>query len=378
MDHRERVLTAVNHQEPDRVPTALWGGAYGITDPVYHALLAYLDRGEPVPPFRTRRGHTVNHYDDRVLEALDTDVRHVWLGFTDLGGPPAGGGPDAWGVGWKQSGIYFAATQHPLEEATVDDLEAYPWPDVERFIRRDELRRRARRLRERTDYAVVGRAADSFGPLERASSLRRMDQFMLDLALNEIFATALIDRITDVLYRLLEIYLDTAGPYLDVLELPGDDYAARNPLISPAMFDRFFEAPWRRLIRLVEAAAPHCKVLFHSDGRMEPFLGRLVDLGVDVFHCLEPMPGVDMAQVKRDYGERLCFWGAIDIKRALQGDVARVEAEVRERIGVLGPGGGYVLAPANHLQPDVPPENVVALFQAARKYGTYPLQGGAR
>jgi uroporphyrinogen decarboxylase len=85
------------------------------------------------------------------------------------------------------------------------------------------------------------------------------------------------------------------------------------------------------------------------------------------------MPEVDMAQVKRDYGHRLCFWGAVDIKQALQGDVARVEAEVRDRINTLGPGGGYVLAPANHLQPDVPPENVVALFQAARKYGTYPL-----
>ena len=105
-------------------------------------------------------------------------------------------------------------------------------------------------------------------------------------------------------------------------------------------------------------------------------MGRLIDVGVDVFHCLEPMPGVDMAQLKRDYGDRLCFWGAIDIKHALQGDVARVEAEVRERISVLGPGGGYVLAPANHLQPDIPPENIVALFLAARKYGEYPLCSG--
>ena len=373
MDHRERVLTAINHQEPDRVPTALWGSAYGITDPLYHELLAYLNLGQPVPAFRTRRGHTVNYYDERVLEALDIDVRYVWLGFTDLGGPPAGGGLDAWGVSWEQRVIYLTATQHPLEEATVDDVDAYPWPDVELCVRRDELCQRARYLKEQTDYAVVGRAADSYGLLERASLLRRMDQFMIDLALNEAFATALITRIADVFYRLLEIYLDTAGAYLDIIELPGDDYAAQNPLISPRMFDRFFKAPWGRLVGLVKEVAPHCKVLFHSDGRMEPFLGRLTDLGVDVFHCLEPLPGVDMAQVKRDYGDRLCFLGAIDIKQALQADAARVEAEVRERISVLGPGGGYVLAPANHLQPDVPPGNVVALFQAARKHGEYPL-----
>ena len=376
MDHRERVLTAVNHQEPDRVPTALWGSAYGLTDPLYSGLLQYLGLGNPVPPFRRRRGHTVNHYDDRVLDTLDIDVRHVWIGFTDLGGPPQGGGTDAWGVGWKQTGIYLGPTHHPLETATIEDLDAYPWPDVESFVRRDELRQRAKYLKERTDYAVVGRAVDSFGLLERACQLRRMDKFMVDLGLNKAFATALIGKVADVLYRLLEIYLDTAGPYLDIIELPGDDYAAQNPLISPRMFDKLFKAQWRRLINLVKEAAPHCRVLFHSDGRMEPFLSSLAEIGVDIFHCLEPLPEVDMAQVKRDYGDRLCFWGAIDIKQALRGDVARVEAEVKERISALGAGGGYVLAPANHLQPDIPPQNVVALFQAARKYGKYPLDNG--
>ncbi|MGD2176610.1 MAG: uroporphyrinogen decarboxylase family protein [Anaerolineae bacterium] len=373
MDHRERVLAAVNHEEPDRVPTALWGSAYGITDPLYSELVAYLDLGQPAAPFRVRRGHSVNRYDERVLEALETDTRYVWLGFDDLGGPPAAGGVDAWGVGWKRAGPYLAATEHPLAEATAEDLEDYVWPDVAPFIRRGELRRRARRLRERADHAVVGRAADSYGLLERASSLRGAQRFLLDLATDEAFADALIERVAAVLYRLLEITVDTAGPYLDILELPGDDYAGQHPLISPQMFDRFFAPRWRRLIELVKDAAPHCKVLFHSDGRMEPFLGRLIELGVDIFHCLEPMPEVDMARVKRDYGDRLCFWGGVDVKHALQGDVARVEREVRERISALGPGGGYVLAPANHLQPDVPPENVVALFEAARRYGTYPL-----
>jgi uroporphyrinogen decarboxylase len=376
MDHRERVLAAVEHEEPDRVPLALWGSAYGITDPLYRDLLSYLDLGEPVEPFRVRQGHTVNHYDERILEVLDTDARYVWLGFSDLGGPPAEGGVDAWGVCWRRTGLYSSATEHPLAGATVEDLEGHDWPDVESFIRRDELRRRARYLKQDTDYAVVGRAADSYGLLERSSSLRGTEQFLLDLAMNEAFAESLVEKVSDVLYRLLEIYLDTAGPYLDILELPGDDYAAQHPLISPRMFDRFFAPRWRRLIGLVREAAPHCHVLFHSDGRMEPFLGRLIDLGVDIFHPLEPMPDVDMVQIKQDYGDQICFWGAIDIKQALQGDESRVEAEVEERIGALGPGGGYVLSPANHLQPDVPPENVVALYRAARKHGVYPLGGG--
>ena len=92
MDHRTRVLTAINHEEPDYVPTALWGSAYGITDELYFKLLDVLELGSPVLPFRRNKGHTINYYDDRVLEALDVDVRHVDCGFTDLGGPTRGGG----------------------------------------------------------------------------------------------------------------------------------------------------------------------------------------------------------------------------------------------------------------------------------------------
>lgn len=374
MDHRERVILALGHEEPDRVPIALWGSAHGLTDPLYFALVEHLGLGTPVTPFRRRRGHTVNYYDDRVLDALDVDVRHTWLGFTDLGGPPAEGGPDAWGVHWERKGLYLTATGHPLQGATVEDLDRHPWPDPEPLIRLEEARERARFLKEKTDFAVVGRAVDSYGFLERACLLRGTEQFLMDLALNPAFAQALIGKIASVFQRLHALYLDAVGPYLDVLELPGDDYAAQAPLISSRMFQAFFQGPWRDLVRQVKEAAPQCKVLFHSDGRMEAFLGLLVQVGVDAFHGLEPLPGLDMAQVKRDYGGKICFWGAVDIKEALRGDVQRVEAEVRERIRVLAPGGGYVLAPANHLQPDVLPENVVALFAAARRYGRYPIQ----
>lgn len=374
MDHRERVLTAVNHQEPDLVPTAIWGSAHGITDPLYFELLSALKLGEPMPPFRRLRGHTINYYDDRVLEALDVDVRHADCGFTDLGGPRRGGGKDAWGIGYDESGIYLTAVDHPLKGADLETLAGYPFPDVERFLRLDEYTQRARFLKEETNFAVVGRAVDSFGLFERCCALRGTEAFLLDLAGDEEFARTLIGKVTDTICRLVELTLDVAGSYLDIIELPGDDYAAMRPIISPRMFDRYFASAWQRIIGLIHQAAPGCKILFHSDGNMEPFLGRLIDLGVDIFHCLEPLEGVDMAAIKAKYGDRLCFWGAIDIKQALQGDEARVQEEVRKRISILAPGGGYVLAPANHLQPDVPAANVIALFKAARDYGKYPIR----
>jgi len=373
MDHRQRVLSAVNHIEPDRVPTALWGSAYGITDPLYFELLKTLELGEPVRPFRSRKGHTVNYYDDRLLEALEVDVRHVDCGFSDLGGPSAGGDKDSWGIRYQQSGIYLTASEHPLARAGLEELENYSWPEVERYLRRNELVERARFLKEKTDYAVIGRAVDSFGPFERCCALRKTDNFLMDLASSEAFASTLIQKVSDVLMRLLEIYLADAGPYLDVIELPGDDYAAMRPIISPRMFDHFFAPAWKRMIDLIHSAAPQCKILYHSDGNMVPFLDRLIDLGVDIFHCLEPLPGVDMVKIKATFGERLCFWGAIDIKQAMTGDEASVISEVKQRIAQLGPGGGFVLAPANHLQPDVPATNVLALFRAAQTYGHYPL-----
>jgi uroporphyrinogen decarboxylase len=374
MERRARVLAAVEHREPDCVPLALWGSTHGVTDQLYFALLEELGLGEPADPFRPRMGHTINYYDDRVLAALDVDVRHADIGFTDLGGPAAGGGTDAWGVRYTQSGLYLTATSYPLATATEEDLDAYAWPHVADLLQRDKFRRRVRFLAEETDYAVVGRAYDSYGPFERCCSLRKTDEFLVDLGVNEEFALQLIEKVVDVHCRLLEIYLEDAGPYLDIIELPGDDYAALRPIISPAMFDRYFAPAWRRIIELVRQGAPRAKILFHSDGNMEPFLERLIELGVDIFHCLEPLPGVDMGRIKATYGDRLCFWGAIDIKRAMTGDTAGVEAEVRERIRVLGPGGGYVVAPANHLQPDVPVGNVMALSRAVREWGQYPLR----
>ena len=373
MDHRQRVLSAVNHIEPDFVPTAIWGSTHGITDPLYFELLKQLGLGDPVPPFRRMKSHTVNYYDDRVLEALDIDVRHADCGFTDLGGPRRGGGKDCWGIRYDETGIYLTAVDHPLQDATSEDVEHYPFPDVQKYMRLDEFAERVIFLKERTDYAVVGRAFDSFGPFERCCALRKTDIFLADLALKEDFSRLLIRKVTDVLCEGIGIYLEKVGKYLDILELPGDDYAALRPIISPRMFNHFFVPSWKRIIELVHQAAPQCKILFHSDGNMEPLLGRLIELGVDIFHCLEPLPNIDMGKIKTEYGDKLCFWGAIDIKEAMQGSKERVRAEVKERIHLLAKGGGYVLAPANHLQPDVPVNNVLTLFRAAREYGKYPI-----
>ena len=374
MDSRERVLTALHHQEPDRVPAALWGSYYTLQDETYFRLLQHLRLGEPIPPFRRFMAKNSNYHDDRILERLGTDTRYVWLGFDDLGGPMPGTLVDAWGVGWKRIPPNISAVVHPLANASLEDLDSYPWPDPERFIRLDELRERVATLRKAGMHAIVARAVNSYGPFEQASALRGREQLLMDLILNPEFTQHLVDKITDVLVHLTEIYLDACGKDIDVIEIPGDDYAAtQNLLFSPKVFDQIFKPALARIVRPIREFRGDLFVAFHSDGAVIKLLDRFVEVGIDLFHPLEPLPANDMAAIKAQFGGRLSFMGAVDVKQALPGSLAELENEVERRIRVLAPGGGYILAPANHVQTDVPPQNIVALYEFGRTLGRYPL-----
>ena len=377
---RERVLAAINHNEPDRVPTALWGGPYGVVDNLYFRLLKHLNLGEPVQPFRM--GHNISYIDDRVLTRLATDVRYVWPGASPNSPTIQTKDPDtfkdAFGQVWKRALPYYYADTGILSTATsIDQIDqAVTWPDTNVPHWTNGVHERAKHLREQTDYFIVARMVMSHGVFQTACDLRGTVEFMTDMALNEEFAFSLLDRITDTLVGLLKGYLDATDDYIDMMELPGDDYAANeNLLISPAMFRRFIKPALIRLITTIKRHNPDLKIMLHSDGMIGKLLPEFIELGIDVLHPLEPVPALDQAAIKAKYGKQLAFWGGIDISHAMRGSTADVVAETRERIAQLAPGGGYILAPSNHLQADIPVKNVVALFESARKYGTYPLTG---
>ena len=377
---RERVLAAINHNEPDRVPTALWGGPYGVVDNLYFRLLKHLNLGEPVQPFRM--GHNISYIDDRVLSRLATDVRYVWPGASPNSPTIQTKDPDtfkdAFGQVWKRALPYYYADTGILSTATsIDQIDqAVTWPDTNVPHWTNGVHERAKHLRDQTDYFIVARMVMSHGVFQTACDLRGTVEFMTDMALNEEFAFSLLDRITDTLVGLLKGYLDATDDYIDMMELPGDDYAANeNLLISPAMFRRFIKPALIRLITTIKRHNPDLKIMLHSDGMIGKLLPEFIELGIDVLHPLEPVPALDQAAIKAKYGKQLAFWGGIDISHAMRGSTADVVAETRERIAQLAPGGGYILAPSNHLQADIPVKNVVALFESARKYGTYPLTG---
>ena len=374
LSSRERVLAALRHEEADRVPVTLWGSYYALTDEAYFGLLRHFRLGDPTPPFRRAKPRNTNYLDDRILDHLQTDIRYVWSGFTDLGGAQPPDYTDAWGVQWERVGGYLTPASAPLAGAsTIDEIEEYPWPDAERYMRLDELRARLTQLTSDGRYAIAARAVNSYGPLEQASALRGREQLLMDLLLEPDLARAIVAKVSEVIARLYELYLDVAAPYVDLVELPGDDYAGNEHLlISPQLFDGIFKPALAHIVQSVKKVRSDLYVAMHSDGAIMRLLPAFVELGIDVVHPLEPLPANDLPAIKATYGDRLTFLGAIDIRDAMPGSLAGIEAEVKERIRTLAPGGGYILAPANHLQRDVPAQNIVALYDFARQYGRYP------
>jgi len=379
MHPRERVQKALTFQEPDRIPTAIGGGPYGIVDEVYFKLLKYFALGGPVAPFR--QGHNISYMDDRLLEKLGTDLRYVYPTLSPTSPAKPASTPntflDAFGQKWKRAVPYYYTDKGILSEAhNIDQIdEIVNWPDPKDPHWFAGVRKRAQELRESTAYWIAARMVTSHGPFQYACDLRSMENFMVDMAMNTDFAFALLNRIGDTLCGFLDNYLLACGTYIDMIELPGDDYAGNNNLIiSPAMFRKFIKPIILQMVNKIRTFRPDIKIMLHSDGAIVKLIPDLIEAGIDVIHPLEPLPATDQSYVKATYGHKVAFLGGIDISHAMPGVTHDVITEVERCIKQLAPGGGFILAPSNHLQSDVPAENVALLFDTARLCGTYSIQ----
>ncbi len=375
---RERVLCALDHQEPDRVP--IFFGTSGVTtmlSPAYERLKAHLGIHKPA--------RLISHIfqyallDEEVMQRFGSDGRPL------LAGPApsmhrrtisAAAFVDEWGVEWRRApdSLYYEEVRAPLREATLDDLERYPWPDLAHPSRFAGLAAEARRIHEETSCAVVALSGASL--FEQIQLLRGMEIFLTDLAANRDFAQALIARVAGLMRASLAALVEAAGEHIDVIVM-GDDLGTQNaPIMSPRMYRTFFKPRHAELIATIKTHSP-AKVFFHSDGNIYPLLGDLIDVGVDLLNPVQVSAGDmgDTARLKRQFGDRLSFCGAIDTGWVLpHGTPDDVRREVRQRVADLAPGGGYILASVHCIQPDVPLENVFAMFDEAASAGRYPLQ----
>jgi uroporphyrinogen decarboxylase len=203
--------------------------------------------------------------------------------------------------------------------------------------------------------------------------LRGFEQSLMDLALNPEFTIALMNKLLEMNLKMTGRFLDLVGPYIHIFRA-GDDLATqKGRLMSQETYNAVLRPVYKELFDLVKSKT-EAKIFFHSCGNATVVIDDLVEVGVDVLNPVQVAAMGDMAEVKRRFGDKMVFWGGIDTQRVLPfGSVEDVEAEVKQRIHELGPGGGFVVASVHAIQPDVPPENIIAMAEATRKYGTYPL-----
>jgi uroporphyrinogen decarboxylase len=375
MTHRERILAAVSHKEPDRVPRDLGGClATTLTVEAHARLRAHLGLPETAPPvYFALRSQTVIP-DEAILRRFDVDARPLLLGAPD-GRPDRRLSDDAildeWGVTWtRPHGGHFISSDGPfyrLEEPAVADLDRLAWPDPGDPGRYRGLRERARALHEGTDYAVV--LTMPVGPVHLCQFMRGYGEWLEDLLLVPEFAEGMLARVVDVWTAIADRALREAGPFVDVV-MYGDDVGTQGAcLVSPDLYRRLIKPAHRRM---ADAVKRHDKpILYHSCGSVYRLLPDLIDVGIDVLNPVQVTAAdMDPARLKREFGRDLAFWGGINTQQVLpRGTPAEVREDVRRRIEDLAPGGGYVLAAVHNIQPEVPPENVVAMYDAALEFG---------
>jgi uroporphyrinogen decarboxylase len=405
MTHRERVLAALEHREADRVPIDFAGHhSSGIAAIAYAKLRAYL--GLPRLPIRVHEPiQQIAIVDDDVLDLFSVDTTELGRGFAleekdwadwvlPDGTPckiPAWVKPERDGKRWiirsasgriiaqmPDGALYFEQTYYPFAQGVPDHrriAEAFkegmwgaisspPGPLAEGPERKTLLTAGAKRLRERTDRAIVGLFGGNL--LEMGQFLYRNDNFYMLMAENPSATDDFLDNLVEMHLRNLEEFMTAVGPYIDVVNF-GDDLGMQTgPQISPAMYRRYFKSRHERLWRRAKELAD-VKVMLHCCGGVRELLPDLIDAGLDIINPVQiSCRGMDAAGLKKDFGDAIVFWGGgCDTQTVLSGGTPEsIRRHVREQIRILSPGGGFVFQQVHNILADIPPANVRAMFES--------------
>jgi uroporphyrinogen decarboxylase len=357
MNGYERFMTALRREVPDRVPVwelivneptlSAWG-ATTLEEFVEQEDLDAITVFEDMPLEKIA--------GERTSSATHADTRHSH-GPQDVA--------DDWGIVWgsTEQGIPYPVSG-PI--ASNDDLRRYQPPDPDADYRLDSLRSAVGRFKGRRAIVFLTHDAFEFSHYLRGG----IDRLMLDYLENAHLAHALAEMAIHYKTRLMQRAIAMGA---DVV-ISGDDYAGRTgPMMSPRHFDEFVLPYLRRSIETAhDANVPYIK---HTDGNIWQLLPAMVDAGIDAIDPLEPLAGMDIGQVKGQYGDRIALVGNVDCTELLpHASQDAVEEAVKETIAKAAPGGGYILASSNSVHPAVLPENYRAMTEAARRWGTYPLE----
>ncbi|MGD8812867.1 MAG: uroporphyrinogen decarboxylase family protein [Anaerolineales bacterium] len=383
MTSRERVLAAIHHNEPDRVPLVLGvSNATGLKMKPYQDLKKLLGiEAEDRYLYDWPELGTANP-DEKTLERLGSDVRGVWdlepqsIMARNRKREPHSPYIDSWGGGQKEisPGVWFPGV-HPMAEAnSLEEIEQYAWPDMLDPTRVKHVSARAEQLAQENRYAILATPWLLF-PFERAFAMQGMDRFLGNMIRFPDFAQTLLKRIAELCKDLMDVFLGELGENVDIIKI-GDDLGMQTGLlISPDMYRQMLKPIHADFISFIKARTK-AKVFFHTDGDIFDLIEDLVEIGVDILNPIQTSAGrmADLSALKKRYGKEIVFCGAIDTHRVLpHGTPDEVRQEVQRVIRHLGPGGGYMVAAVHTIMDDVPAENILAMTDAIDEFGKYPL-----
>jgi len=346
MTCRERVLTAFEHRPPDRVPA--WCGAS--------------------PEFWDKAKRSAGMDSEGLRVRLGDDFRRVYAVYAGPDLPLSPGATSRTIFGIEREGYgYGQPTRHPLANATVAEIDAYPWPDP-RWMDVSQIRSEADRYDGK--YAILGGDWSPF--FHDAVDLLGMETLFLKMFDEPNIVDAILGHVVDFYVAVSERIFDAAASSLDIFFIGNDFGTQRGPIMSPALFRRFMLPHLQRLVRLGHAYG--LKVMMHCCGGYTPLIPQMIEIGLDGLHAVQPScEGMDLATLKRSFGDKLLFNGAIDSHHVLiRGTPQSVREATREVLQIMKAGGGYVAgASHDYILEETPVENVFAMFDAIAEFGRY-------
>ncbi len=399
MNSRERVLTTLAHKEPDKVPLDLGAmRSTGIMAIAYNKLKKHAGlTGGYTRVYDI--GQQLAEPEQEILDLFQIDVVDLANTFgknsenwKEWSLPDSSPGqvhhlfyPSRHQNEWvfydgnrissrmPEDCLYFESCNPPLEKATSkQDIENHNWY----YYSEEDLRtleQKAKYLYENTEYAIMGGFGGNI--LEYGQNLRGWSNFMMDMVINRGLAEDLMDKLTEVHLQNLEGYLQAVGKYIQIIQM-GDDLGTQNaPQLSPDMYRDLIKPRHQKIYKYVKQHSD-LYVFLHSCGSVFDFIPDLIDAGIDILNPVQTSAKkMDPHILKNEFGNQITFWGGgVDTQHVLPDETpADVKAQVKERINIFAPGGGFVFAPVHNIQANVPPENIVAVYETANLVRRYPI-----
>ncbi len=361
MNSKERVLTSIDHCEPDLVPWDYWAAPevterllkhFGFSDK--EELLRHFDVDLRYVPGPSYVGQALHTYEDGTVEDLWGVCRRIMT-------------IERSGYRWTYSHV----TKSPLAAMdTVKEIDDYDhWPSPDWW----DYSAVAADCEQYADYAVVnaGDRLDRTAQFKSMMYLRGTEQAYIGLIANPKIAEAILAHIREYFLAYNQKVFEAAKGKIDIFMM-GDDFGTQNGLMMDVpKWRRFFKEGFKAYIDLAHRYG--IKVMHHTCGSVVELIPEFIDSGLDILQSLQPRAaGMDLAKLKREYGKYLTFHGSIDIQETLPyGTIEDIRAMVKHRMSVGKPGGGFIISTAHNIQPDTPTENILALFEAYREYGEY-------